>query len=165
MRNRLAASIGDHTWDCLKQVWWEICIGEGKKLKHRYSNLVRAKLQRIPIVERGEPTSLLMRTYVNDLKLRLARLRTPTSTTASAYQARYLRSSLPEVLNYINSTRLGQMENRNSLSRQEITAFCEHFENKGMHELQCDLESVLNHPFLGNLPQLSSRITVVWLLL
>ncbi|KAH7967611.1 hypothetical protein HPB52_000667 [Rhipicephalus sanguineus] len=96
LRNRLAASTGDRSWDALKQVWRDICTDEGKKLKHRYSGLVRATLQRIRIVERGEPTSLLMKTYANDLKLRLARLRTLTSTTASSYQARHLPSSHPE---------------------------------------------------------------------
>ncbi|KAH7969207.1 hypothetical protein HPB52_015905 [Rhipicephalus sanguineus] len=120
LRNRLSASIGGHSWDALKQAWRDICTDEGKKLKHRYSGLVRATLQRIRIVERGEPTSLLMKTYANDLKLRLARLRTLTSTTASSYQARHLPSSHPEVLNYVNSTRVGRMEDRGNLSKQDI---------------------------------------------
>ncbi|KAH7957829.1 hypothetical protein HPB52_023165 [Rhipicephalus sanguineus] len=37
--NRLAASIGGHSWDALKQAWRDICTDEGKKLKHRYSGL------------------------------------------------------------------------------------------------------------------------------
>ncbi|KAL3203556.1 hypothetical protein MRX96_011925 [Rhipicephalus microplus] len=82
LRNRLTASIGNFSWDGLKQEWRKICSDEEKNLKHRYSGLVRATLQRIRIVERGQPTSLLMKTYANDLKLRLARLRTLTSTTA-----------------------------------------------------------------------------------
>ncbi|KAH7961151.1 hypothetical protein HPB52_004330 [Rhipicephalus sanguineus] len=120
LRNRVAASTGDRSWDALKQVWRDICTDEGKKLKHRYSGLVRATLQRIRIVERGGPTSLLMKTYANDLKLRLARLRTLTSTTASSYQARHLPSSHPEVLNYVNSIRVGRMEDRGNLSKQDI---------------------------------------------
>lgn len=151
LRNRLAAFICDHSWDGLKQACREICTDEDKKLKRRYSGLVRATLQQIRVVERGEPTSLLMRTYANDLKVRLARLR----TTASSYQGRYLPSSHPEVLNYINSTRLCQMENRGNLSRQDITRYCAHFENMRTHELQLDLESLLHHPFLGDLLQLS----------
>ncbi|KAH8022732.1 hypothetical protein HPB51_002766 [Rhipicephalus microplus] len=70
LRNRLTASIGNFSWDGLKQEWRKICTDKGKKLKHRYSGLVRATLQRIRIVERGKPTSLLMKTYANNLKLR-----------------------------------------------------------------------------------------------
>ncbi|KAH6946243.1 hypothetical protein HPB50_012374 [Hyalomma asiaticum] len=62
LRKRLAASLGKHNWDGLKQEWKEICTDEGKKLKHHYSDLVRATLQRIRIVERGKPTTLLMKT-------------------------------------------------------------------------------------------------------
>ncbi|KAH7940273.1 hypothetical protein HPB52_022593 [Rhipicephalus sanguineus] len=155
LRNRLAASTGDRSWDALKQVWRDICTDEGKKLKHRYSGLVRATLQRIRIVERGGPTSLLMKTYANDLKVRLARLRTLTSTTASSYQARHLPSSHPEVLNYVNSIRVGRIEDRGNLSKQDIARFCAHFESMGMSELRLDLDSLCSHPFLSNLPQLS----------
>ncbi|KAH8038782.1 hypothetical protein HPB51_003266 [Rhipicephalus microplus] len=122
MRNLLTASIGGHSWDALKQAWRESCTDESKKLKHWYYGLVRATLQRIQIVERREHTSLLMKTYANDLKLKSARLRTLTSTMASSYQARRLPSSNPQVLNYINSTRLGQMENlgHNSLPPEHV---------------------------------------------
>ncbi|KAH6929622.1 hypothetical protein HPB50_003327 [Hyalomma asiaticum] len=117
LRNRLAASLGKHNWDALKQEWKEICTDEGKKLRHRYSNLVRATFQRIRIVERGKPTTLLMKSYVNDLKQRLARQRALRSTTASSYQARYLPSSHPEVLNYLDTSPL---EIRNTELAQEL---------------------------------------------
>ncbi|KAH8029408.1 hypothetical protein HPB51_000212 [Rhipicephalus microplus] len=113
------------------------------------SNMTNAECDADPV-----PTA---RTYANDLKLRLARLRTLTSTTACSYKARHLPSSHSEVLNYINSTRPVQLGNHGNSNRQDIVRFCMNIDNMGTHELQLDLDSLINHTFLGNLPQLSSE--------
>lgn len=96
---------------------------------------------------------MLMKTYLNDLKMRLSRLRNLTSS-ATSFQARHLPSSHPEVLNYVSSRRLNQTRNKD-FSKQDTLRFYAHFERLSTHELELKLDSVLEHPFLVNLPQLS----------